>query len=187
MRGFPRRSSATTMTSRVVSSRLLSQVGFDVVAETDNPAYALSVIEQFSVDEAVVDISLDKGDGEDVIRVVDERQLGVSGRRVQLVHRRSHDAHRDGRRCGGGQTRLRPARGGAERALHRRRRTGAATNRTSSPADPQRLPLARAAPPTFTGSQPARSPGGSALLAPAMPSSRSTATSSSTSATLPTT
>jgi ActR/RegA family two-component response regulator len=62
------------VTSSVIA-RLLRQVGFDVVAETDNPAYALSVIEQFAVDEAVVDISLDKGDGEDVIRVVDDQQL----------------------------------------------------------------------------------------------------------------
>jgi DNA-binding response OmpR family regulator len=62
------------VTSGVIA-RLLRQVGFDVVAETDNPAYALSVIEQFAVDEAVVDISLDKGDGEDVIRVVDDEKL----------------------------------------------------------------------------------------------------------------
>jgi CheY-like chemotaxis protein len=58
-----------------VVARLLTESGYDVAAETDNPAYALSVIEQFGVDVAVVDISLDKGDGEDVIRVVRDRQL----------------------------------------------------------------------------------------------------------------
>ena len=58
-----------------VIADILRRAGFDVVAEVANPIEAVDIIEQYRIEELVLDISLDIGSGIDVLTGISERGL----------------------------------------------------------------------------------------------------------------